>query len=270
MNRRRISSLSNPHVKRARRLKQRKAREDEGAFLVEGIQPVWQAIESGAEIDTIFIAPDLLTSESALVLAERHDAPGTNVVELSGSAFAAFSEREHPTGLAAIVRVPRPKLSDLPVEPTSVFVGVVDVANPGNLGTIVRTADAVGAAGVILVGAGTDPYHPTAVKGSTGALFAVPVVRTSFEEIGRWTRAAGISLVTTSAHAGPDLWSVEIAMPCLVLLGSEAHGLDPDILESGDVSLRIPMEGVSTSLNLGVAAGVILYEIQRRQRWPRA
>ena len=172
-----ISSAANPVVRRMRLLGDRKHRRREGAFVVEGIQPVWQAVEAGADVEVLVVAPDLLGGSPAAEMVAGQEAAGTRVARVTGELFARLSARDGPSGLAAIVRARVPGLASLPVTPGSVFVALHEVGNPGNLGTIIRTADAAGAAGVVLVGAAADPFDPVAVKASMGALFAVPVAR---------------------------------------------------------------------------------------------
>ncbi|HEX5504257.1 MAG TPA: RNA methyltransferase [Thermomicrobiales bacterium] len=259
-----ISSTANPLVKRVRRLGERKHRRREGAFFVEGIQPVWQAVEAGAEIETLVVAPDLLTSAGARRLVEEQEARGVPCAWVTPAVFAALAEREHPAGLGAIVRARYRNLADLAATPEAVFVALHDVGNPGNLGTILRTADAAGAGGVILLGETTDPFHPAAVKASMGALFAVPVAHADPDAFFAWARERGVTVVTTSAHAHDEHWTASYPLPVALLCGSEAEGLPPDLLARGDLAVRIPMTGTAHSLNLAVAAGIILYEVRRQ------
>lgn len=262
-----ISSGTNPLIKRIRRLEERKHRRREGAFFVEGIQPVWQALEAGAEIDTLVVAPQLLTSGATLRLLEDQERQGIRVARVTRELFSSLSDREHPAGLAAIVTMRPARLADLPVTPTALFVALHQVGNPGNLGTIVRTADAVGAAGVLLLGDCTDRYHPAAVKASMGALFALPVVHLHDpEEFFGWTATHGITVVTTSARADREHWTTDYPVPLALLLGSEGEGLPPALLARGEFAVRIPMAGTARSLNLAVAAGILLYEVRRQQR----
>ena len=259
-----ITSKANPLVKRARRLKQRKHRDKEGAFLVEGIHLVWTAIENDAPIETLLFCPGLLTSERATALVEAHEKMGLQVALLTEEAYGAFSDRENPAGLAAIARAIPTSLQDLSVQQDSVFVVLDRIGNPGNLGTILRTLDAVGGAAVILVGDTCDPYHPAAVKASMGALFAHPVVAVpDFDVVEEWARDNGVFSITTSARAATDYWDADYRGPIALVLGSEAEGLSEEIRNTGDQSVRIPMEGNVTSLNLAIAAGILLYEVKR-------
>lgn len=263
----RIESAANPLIKRIRSLAQRKGREQEGAFFVEGIQAVWQAVDAGAEIETLVVAPDLLTSAGAREMVARQQAAGMPVSEISVPLYERIATREHPSGLAAIVRIVSRNLESLTVTPASLFVALHEIGNPGNLGTILRTVDAVGGAGVILVGDTTDPYHPNAVRSSVGTLFRLPIIQVGqIESVMDWSRAHGVSVVTTSARATQEHWRAIYPSPLLMLFGNEGRGLPHDVVEQGDLAVRIPMHGGASSLNLSVAAGVVLYEVLRQRQ----
>jgi len=265
-----IESAANPLIKRIRSLEQRKGREEAGAFFVEGIQAVWQAVDGGATIETLVVAPDLLASAAAREMVAGQQAAGMPVAEVSAPLFARIATRENPSGLAAIVRIASCDLASLIVAPQSLFVALHEIGNPGNLGTILRTVDAVGGNGVILIGEGTDPYHPSAVRASVGTLFRLPVVQVSgIGDVLAWGRAGGVSIVTTSARATHEHWQAVYPSPLLMLFGNEGRGLPPEIVARGDLSVRIPMHGGASSLNLAVAAGVLLYEVLRQRQTNR-
>ncbi len=257
-----ITSAANPLVKRVRLLADRRHRRREGAFVVDGVQPVWRAVEAGAGIDTLIVAPDLLTGSPAMRMVEEQEAAGTRVARLSGELFLRLSDREGAAGLAAIVRGGLSDLAAFPV--TGVFVALHEIGNPGNLGTIIRTADAAGAAGVVLIGDTTDPFAPVAVKASMGSLFAVPLAHTaSLDSFFTWAGDHGVSVAATSGRAEADHWSATYARPVAVLLGSEGNGLPEDALSRADLRVRIPMVGTAESLNLAVAAALMVYELSR-------
>jgi RNA methyltransferase, TrmH family len=260
-----ITSAANPLIKRMRLLSDRRHRRRSGAFVVHGVQPVWQAAEAGADIETLVLAPGLLTSPAALRMVADQEAAGVPVARVSAALFARLADRDGPSGLAAIVRARTTMLADLPVRPDSRFAALHEVGNPGNLGTIIRTAGAVDAAGVILVGASTDPHDPAAVKASMGALFSVPVAcAATAEEFFDWAAGRGVSVVTSSPGGPVSCWDGRFRRPGAVLLGSEGAGLPADLLARGDEHVRIPMTGTPESLNLAVAAGILLYEAWRR------
>ncbi len=233
---------------------------------MQGAQPVWQAVEAGADVEVLIVAPELLRGSAAAMVAEQEQR-GLRVARLSGPLFARIADRDGPTGLAAIVKGRTRGLSDLAVRGDSVFVALHEIANPGNLGTIIRTADAAGAAGVILLGQGTDPFDPVAVKASMGALFSVPVAaEPSDEAFLAWCRSNEVAIAVTSAAGAGTFWEAEIPRPVAVLMGSEGPGLPERLLAAGDLRLRIPMTGTAESLNLAVATGILLYETWRRFR----
>lgn len=260
-----ISSSSNPLIKRIRALSERKHRRREGVFFVEGLQPVWQAVEAGATIETFVVAPELLLSEPAQQMIAEQETQGVRVARVTRAIFTSLSEREGPTGLAAIVRAQTVKLEDLSVQPGAPLVVLHEVGNPGNLGTIIRTADAAGAGGIILLGDTTDPFAPAAVKASMGSLFAVPIAHLADpEQFFSWATAQGVAIVTTSARATTTHWSANYPRPLALLLGSEGTGLPAELLARGDLQVKIPMSGTARSLNLAVATGILLYEVRRQ------
>ena len=259
-----ISSAANPVVKRMRLLGDRKHRRREGAFVVEGIQPVWQAVEAGAEVEVIVAAPGLLGDSPAAEMVAGQEQAGVRVALVTSDLFARVSSRDGPSGLAAIVRARVGGLATLEAAPDSVFAALHEIGNPGNLGTIIRTANAAGASGVILVGPATDPFDPAAVKASMGALFTTPVVRAqTMAEFFAWAADSGVTVVTTSAKAEVSFWSAAYPRPLALLLGAEGSGLPADVLFAGDLQVRIPMSGTAESLNLAVAAGLLLYQARK-------
>jgi RNA methyltransferase, TrmH family len=257
-----ITSAANPVAKRVRLLADRRYRRREGAFVVDGIQPVWRAVEAGAGIDTLIVAPDLLAGSPAMRMVEEQEALGTPVARLSRELFLRLSDREGAPGLAAIVRGRVGGLSGLGAD--GVLVALHEVGNPGNLGTIIRTADAAGAAGVVLIGDTTDPFAPAAVKASMGSLFAVPLAHTpGLDAFFTWAGDHGLPVVAASGGARDDHWSVAYPRPVAVLLGGEGAGLPEEALARADHRVRIPMVGTAESLNLAVAAALMLYEVTR-------
>ncbi|AZM50437.1 RNA methyltransferase [Streptomyces sp. WAC 06738] len=259
-----ISSAANPLAKRVKLLAGRKHRRREGAFVVEGLQPVWSAVEAGWEVETLLVAPGLLTHQAALRMVEEQERAGVAVARLDAELFRRLVDRDGPSGIAAVLRSRDSGLDSLSARPGSVFVALDRIANPGNLGTIIRTADAVGGAGVILIGDTVDPYAPAAVKASMGSLFAVDVVHApDAGEFFSWAEEQGVAVVATSGSADEDHWSAAYDPPLAFLLGSEREGLPEDLLARASRRVRIPMVGTVDSLNIGVAASIMLYEARR-------
>ncbi|MGL5405987.1 MAG: TrmH family RNA methyltransferase [Propionibacteriaceae bacterium] len=261
-----ISSRTNPLVKRIRTLSDRKYRKREKVFFVEGLQSVWRAVESGCQIETLVVAPELLLQPESLAMVEQERARGVNVAEVTADIFAALSDRDGPTGLAAIVAIPQQELSELDVPRNGIVMGLERIANPGNLGTIVRAADASGVTAIVLMGECTDPWSPAAVKASMGSIFAVPVVNASAVEALTWAGENKLRVLATSGYADKDLWDVDLTGGTFVLFGNEGEGLRETTLASAHGHLRIPMVGTAESLNLSVAASIVAFEAARQLR----
>jgi len=264
-----ITSRKNPLIKQIRRLQRSKrAREEAGLFIVEGIQGVVEAVKSGATLTTLVYAPDLLTSQIALETIESAKAAGKACQEVSKALFEKISTRQNPVGILAIVARQLTTLDELLVTPDTLYVALFEVSDPGNLGTILRTIDAVGGSGVLLIGQTVDPFHPTTVKASASTIFSVPIVQLAqLETLLAWCEEKQITIIGTSDQAKELYWSPTYATssPILLLMGSEAHGLPPATLRNLAQIVSIPMLGSADSLNLGVATALLLYEV-RRQR----
>jgi TrmH family RNA methyltransferase len=261
-----ISSRSNAIVKEIRFLRQRKAREATGTYLMEGIRLVAEAVRCRATIELIISAPDLLTSEVARETVSAAEQRGVPVLRITPDVFGSISLKEGPQGIAALVRQRWEALDDVDPDGTLCWIVLDEVADPGNLGTILRTGDAVGAAGVILLGATTDPYDPASVRASMGAILSQRMVRAGMADLEPWKRRGVWRIVGTSDAADTEYTAVSYEPPLALLMGSERHGLTADARALCDAVVRIPMVGHSDSLNLAVAAGVMLYEIFNRSR----
>ncbi|MBA2364811.1 MAG: RNA methyltransferase [Chloroflexia bacterium] len=261
-----ITSATNATVKAARRLRHRRAREESGTFLIEGIRLVGQALESGATIRRLMVAPELLDSTYARGIVERLRSSGVDVVDVSPAVFRGLSARENPQGIAAVVQQVWTPLGEITHLGGLGWVALDAVADPGNLGTILRTCDAVGCEGVLLLGAATDPHDPSAVRASMGAIFSQQMARASFEEFAAWKTAHGHSFVGTSGESTQLYRAVAYPAPMVLLMGSERQGLTVAQREICDAVVRIPMVGTADSLNLAVATSVVLYEVFHQQQ----
>jgi TrmH family RNA methyltransferase len=253
-----ITSLSNPLVKQVRSLRQKKARQESGLFLVEGIHHVGEALEAGWEVESILYAPDLLSSSFARDQVRRlKDKPQP----VSAQVMESLADKENPQGILAIVRQRKMSFSDLRSPDTA--VALVSPQDPGNVGTILRTMDAVGTDVLFLVNGGVDVYHPTVVRSSMGTIFWKPIIHASFEDFISWVRAKRHQLIGTSAHADVDYHTLVPQYPWVLLLGNEQKGLSPDQVRACDVTVSLPMKGRVSSLNLSVATGVLLYSLNK-------
>ena len=256
-----ISSKNNRRIKELRALHHRQGNNPEGLFLVEGIRPVGEALEAGADLITLCYAPELLRSSYALNLVASH-AGGIECLEVTPEVFESLADKDNPAGLMAVARLKPAVLADLDPVTCSWAVALVAPQDPGNIGTILRTMDAVGAHSLLLLDGGADPTHPATVRASMGAIFWHPVVRDSFENFTQWAKSRAYHVVGTSAHAGQEIGQVTAyPRPLVLMLGSERQGLTSEQAAICDQMIGLPMHGRSTSLNLAVAAGIFLYDI---------
>lgn len=261
MNPETISSRSNPKIKFLRSLRQRKTRQATGLFLIEGIRHVGEAAQNGAPLHSLYYAPDLLTSEFAKNLIADQQASGCPCYAVAPEVFASLAEKDHPQGLIALCHWSPPPLDTLTPANFRWGAALVSPQDPGNIGSILRTIDAVGASGLLLLEDSADPTHPACVRASMGTLFHLPVVQTSFGEFLAWAQQHRYSLYGTSTHAAEDYRSIAYQAPSILLLGSEREGLTPEQVAACQHLIALPMRGRATSLNLAVAAGVMLYHM---------
>jgi len=258
--------MANPLAKRIRTLaSDRRVRRRESAFVVEGVAAVWRAVDAGAPLEVLLAADATPAGSAADRLLDAARAQGVRIQAISADLLSRLSDRDAPAGVLAVAGGAVPALRDLPaLAPDPIVIALNEVANPGNLGTIVRTADCAGLAAVITIGASTDPLSPAAIKASMGSVFDVPLAHAeSVDEFFTWATANGIRVITTSARAPQVHTAVTWLPPLAVLLGSEGDGLAPDVISRGDDQVRIPMVGKATSLNLAVAAGILAFEARR-------
>ncbi|MEX1043442.1 MAG: RNA methyltransferase, partial [Acidimicrobiia bacterium] len=193
-------------------------------------------------------------------------AVGTEIVELAEGPFRKVSYRDRPEGLLAVAPQFDTALAGLPVDATPLLLVAESIEKPGNLGTMLRTADAVGADAVIVADATTDPFNPNVVRASTGTLFTVPLAVASTEDTIEWLRGNKVSIVATTPDTSTEVWNADLTGAVAVVIGAEQYGLSDAWMEAADIRIRIPMAGMADSLNAAMAAGVVLFEAVRQRR----
>lgn len=256
-----ITSTSNPRIKAIRKLKEKKERLESGLFYLEGLRIVIEAFEKNAAVETLIINQDLLDNSRGLELVDRARKQGVEILEVSRNVFESMALKENPQGLAAVVRQHVLTLRDIDTNSMGLWTALDEIADPGNLGTVMRTMDAVGGEGILLIGQGVDPYDPSAVRASMGALFSLKIIKASLEEFEAWKKAQAVRMVGTSDKANKLYTAFPYPQDLILLMGSERQGIQPRLEMLCDAVVRIPMVGQSDSLNLSVANAVVLYEI---------
>jgi TrmH family RNA methyltransferase len=263
-----ITSRQNPRIKLYRALAQRKYRQREGAFVLDGVLQVAGAVEGGVPLRDVFWCDGLLVSEHGRALLASLD-PDTPQHEVSEHVFRALSDRTEPQGIAAIGERPCLRAADLALSLDGVLLALEDMRDPGNLGTVIRTADAAGADGVVLLGECVDPYDPKVVRAAMGSIFHVPVAEgADAVEFAAWARRQGVRTYAASTRGEQTHFEATYSGRTAFLIGNEARGLSEEALQAADATIRIPMLGRVESLNAATAASILIYEVirQRMQR----
>ena len=261
-----VTSASNPRLKAVLALRRRRVREDEGRTVVDGYEELALALDAGIVPDSVLHCPELMldpaTQES---LVERARALGSTTVRLSRAAFEKVAYREGPDGFLAVVPVAGVPLDDLELPPDPLVLVCEGLEKPGNLGAVLRTADAAGVAAVVAADPVTDWGNPNVVRASKGTVFSVPVASATTEEVVRWLARHGIRLVATTPDARIAHTDVDYRGGVAIAVGTEKEGLTEAALRSAAESVRIPMAGRVNSLNAATAAAVVVYEAVRQR-----
>jgi TrmH family RNA methyltransferase len=259
-----VTSLANPLVKDIKALALKKFRDQQNAFMAEGLKLVIDALDLGWTIKTLIFAKSALGNAAVEKIAARTVALGGDVLEVSEKVLTAITRRDNPQAVVGVFSQRFVPLKDVRPKGNDVWVALDRVRDPGNLGTVIRTVDAVGAKGVILVGETTDPFSLETVRATMGSIFAVPVAKTNPEAFLAWRKDFAGTVAGTHLKGAVDYRSVDFGnRPVLLVMGNEQQGLPDNLADACDKLLRIPQAGRADSLNLAVATGVMLFEIRR-------
>jgi TrmH family RNA methyltransferase len=256
-----IKSNQNPKVKLARALQERKARDAEKLFVLEGTFHVGAALENQATFEYVLYSSGVLRGEFAKSLIAEFGRQNIPAFEVEREILEGLSEKDNPQGMLAVIGQCPTLLNELRLPVGGLAVAAVAPQDPGNVGTMLRTIDAAGAAALILLDGGVDAWHPHAVRAGMGAHFTKPIIATTFAEFANWAKQHSYPIHGSSAKAGLDYGEAEYSLPGVLLLGSEREGLTAEQQAACTQVVRLPMRGRVTSLNLAVAAGVLIYEI---------
>lgn len=262
-----ITSAANPLIKLLKSLHAKKGRAETGLFLAEGARLASEAAELGALPELLIVSEAALERPQVRVIVENARAQGARWAPVSEAILEQVSKRDNPQ---TVIGAYRQKLTPLTELQGKLFVALEGVRDPGNLGTILRTADSVGAGGVILIGPSCDPFSVEAVRASMGSIFAMPIVRASFEDLMAFKTARNGSVLGASLKG--QAFQSDLAAPesTIVLMGNEQSGLPPEMEDACDRLVKLPMRGRADSLNLAIATAVMLYDVWRRRGYDGA
>jgi len=259
-----VTSLTNPAVKAVRALHARKDRETTGLFLAEGLKIVGEALESRRSPRTLMYAADAADHPLLRRAVDATERARGTVLEVTREVLAKVSRRDNPQTVIGVFEQRFTPLDELRPDAAACWVALEQVRDPGNLGTVIRTADAAGCGGVVLIGDCVDPYSVEAVRATMGSIFAVPVARATQEAFLVWRQSwpgsvVGARLQATTSHA-----DAPYRRPTLIVMGAEQAGLSDAVADGCDLTVRIPMRGRADSLNLAVATGIMIYAVTGR------
>jgi RNA methyltransferase, TrmH family len=261
---REITAFSNPLVKRVRNLRDKRHRREEGLFLAEGLRILAEAEEAGELPLYLFFAAESAGHPIVRRLVGRVEAGGGEAIETSRDILHKLSGKDNPQTVLGVYRERDTALARIDRASSGIWLVAQSLRDPGNLGTILRTGDAVGAGGLILVDDCVDPFSVEAVRASMGALFTQRIAQARWAEFLAWLRAGPGQLVGTSLDTAHDFRGAHYAAPVFLLIGNEAQGLPADYAAACDLLVKIPMRGRADSLNAAVACAVTAYEVLRQ------
>lgn len=265
----RIQSPSNPEIKQIAALHRTKERNAAGLFLIEGPHLLQEALASDlVKIERIYVTERYAQTSEGLQCLQRAAQRAITLTELSEQAFSKAAETETPQGVLAVAALPNVGLDDLPANQIVLFLDRVQ--DPGNVGTMIRTAAAAGAGGVIVADGGSDPFSGKVVRASQGAIFTLPVAaRIPSAKVVEWAARKRLPIICTSPHAGEVYYETNLSGAGLLVLGHESQGISSEMTNAADKLVRIPIIGRAESLNVAIAAAVLLFEAARQRATPR-
>ena len=261
-----LTSPANPKIKYVVKLRTCSVREETGEMIVEGFRECRRALDNGYRPNSIFICPGLyLKNENEDRLVADAAAAGAEVFACSRPAFLKMAYKDRPDGLLMTGPHVAKTLDRLELPPNALVIVAESIEKPGNLGTILRSADAAHAAAVIVCDRTTDVHNPNVVRASTGTMFSVPIVEASSEDAVRWLKARGFRILAATPHAERLHFEVDLTGNVAIAVGAEQYGLTSKWMDFADMRVRIPMLGLADSLNVSAAATILVYEAVRQR-----
>lgn len=261
-----LTSLQNPRIKEVISLRDRKERELKQQFIIEGYRELLRAVDAGWKMESLFVCPELFLGSNENALIDRIFKSGTQIFTCDEKVFKKISYRDRPDGLIAVAPQIHRNLDELILRPNPLLIVAEAIEKPGNLGTILRSSDAAALDALILADRCTDIYNPNVVRASVGTLFHVPVIETEGEKAVAYLKKNNISILAATPSATKEFTEVDMRGGIAIAVGTEQLGLSPLWMDNADIQVKIPMHGVSDSLNVAMATTLLLYEAIRQRK----
>ena len=258
-----VRNARDPRFLALRSLQTRQGRSRSGLYIIEGIRHLARADEHKAPIESVFVDPSVLSNPFGQKLTKRLRKRGIPGIRLSHQLYGNLTFASEPQGLGAIVRQQWLPVNSFRVEGNSLCLAVESIESPGNLGTIIRTAEAACVTGIFILNSDCDPYDPATVRATMGSLFSQKLIRCSTNDFTKWAKSNGVAVVASSPAGLIDYKALTYRFPSVLVIGSEKRGISDQLLEAADFVVRIPMRGSCDSINAAVVAGVLLFEMAK-------
>jgi TrmH family RNA methyltransferase len=260
-----ITSIHNPRIKALTKLRKRSERDEQGVFITEGYRPITRALAAGFHFDELCYSPEWFLGTNEQKVLEDAQEAGATLTRLGKEAFAKIAYRERPEGLIGVGKQWHTSLDQLNLSDNPFLIVVEAIEKPGNLGTILRSADATGAEAVIVCDAVTDLFNPNVVRASTGVLFTTPTVIADSKTALAFLKKHGVQSLAATPDAKKLYTDVDLTQPVAIVMGSEQFGLTDQWMNDCDLPVRLPMAGIADSLNVSAATVAIAYEVVRQR-----
>lgn len=264
----RLDSSKNPTIKTLAELKERKGRDSQGRYLIEGSRETLRALQGGERVQMLFVCPELIDEQRAegreleRMVKERK----IGMLELSKAAFEKLSLRQNPDGVIAVAEIQKKALTDITLKENSLVLAIDGLEKPGNIGALLRSADAVNVNAVFVSGSGTDLYNPNVIRASMGSLFSRPTLAVETNELISFLRSNHFKIIAATPHTHHLYWHEDFTKSTAIVLGTEHEGLSKEWLEAAISQVKIPMSGLADSLNVATAGALLLYEALRQRQ----
>ena len=266
MQSKKITSTANRHIRDAIQIRERRTKFRNAAFLIEGPHLLEMAANGGAQISEVFATEAFMGKKEHQGYLRRMDSVAGEIFEVTDQVMGRITDTGTPQGIAAVVSCQPVKPGELALQQTALIVVIDEIQDPGNLGTIIRTADAAGTDAVFLLPGTCDAFMPKVIRATAGSIFHVPLVSAESDVLMAWLREKKILLAITAADAEEDIYSADLSVPLAIVFGNEARGVSSRMKKAADRSLRIPIFGKAESLNVATSAAICLYEVVRQRQ----
>lgn len=262
-----ITSVKNERIKYAVKLRDRKFRERGNHTILEGYRAITRAFENGIIIKECFYCPEIFLGGNENTLLAKLTEKNVEIQEVTPCVIEKMAYRDRPEGLIAVAVIREHLLDKLPVRENGLYIIAEAIEKPGNLGSILRSADAAGVRGVIVCDKCTDIYNPNVITASTGAVFTVPIAETDSKTAAEWLKKHNIKTLAATPHAEKIYTDVDMTLSTAIIVGTEQYGLSRFWLDRADLKIKIPMLGMADSLNVATATTILLFEAARQRKW---